>query len=191
MATVESFKTPPRELYTLLSEHLPLSVTLTRRLQFTALPGGSTSHSRVLFASTEGKLASSPKSFTAAYLDISGGPDTQMVLYSTAESDVPGDYVSQFQALVAECIKIRQSYGKTHYGGSVLLGSLDSKSQAFLETISGRVQSRSTGEYNKFFFDVDKIPDTTTALPEGMTWGTGTLDDCKVVVSRTDIPRPA
>lgn len=191
MATVEVFNIPPLELYTLLSEHLPLSLTLTRRLQFTTRPGGSTSHARVLFASTEGKLASSPRSFTAAYLDISGGPDTQMVLYSTAESEVPGDYASQFQALVAECIKIRQSYGKTYYDGSVLLGSLDSKSQTFLETNSGRVQSRSTGEYNKFFFDVDKIRDTTTALPEGMIWDTGTLEDCKVVVSRTDIPRPA
>ncbi|KAK8095789.1 Acetyltransferase [Apiospora kogelbergensis] len=96
----------PEALSRLLSAHLPHSLALLRRLQFTKFPGGITEHARILYASDvtlspppppldpgvapdEAKAAAVAMQvnypFTAAYLDISRGPETQMWIYSTME----------------------------------------------------------------------------------------------------------
>lgn len=191
LSPMEEFSSPPAELMDLLTQNLPSSLTILRRLQYTNFPRGSTPAAKVLFTSSQGPLASKPSAYTVSYFDISGGPDTQMWVYCTVEAGVSdSDYANQLKAVVAKCIQIRQAYGKTHYPDAVLLGSLDTRTLDIIQAATGRVECRPTGIYDKWILDLDDIPDGNQTLPDGMHWGTASLDDCRLVASRTDIPRP-
>ena len=123
------YSTIPEGLLKLLGDNLPYSLPLLRRIQFTKFEGGLTKTARIILVSEHGDLEgeSTPQRFSAAYLDIGGGPDTQMWVYSTVEK--PGDpdtketiiYERQLARLVDEAIGIAKEYNKElAYPGAVL-----------------------------------------------------------------------
>jgi hypothetical protein len=191
------YSTVPPGVLTILADQLPYSLPLLRRLQFTKFEGGLRKTARIiLVADSElDNEESPPQKFTAAYVDIAGGPDTQGWIYSTLEHPDQADikdttiYEEQLDKIVEECIVIAKDYGRElTYSGAVLLGTLhDSVRQLMYKT--GRVVPRETGAYDKWLFKYEDLPSDEVALPEGMNWGTATEDDCRVVISRTDIPR--
>jgi hypothetical protein len=193
---IEVYSTVPAQLVTLLSNHLPYSLSLLRRLQFTKFEGGLRKTAKICFAA-DSKLddEESPKRFTAMYIDVGGGPDTQAWIYSTYEHPDQATtndttiYEKQLDRIVQESIKIARDHGRQLvYDDAVLLGTLhDSVRELLYKT--GRVEPRETGAYDKWLFKYDDIPKDEVELPEGMKWGTATDDDCRIVISRTDIPR--
>ncbi|KAF4969949.1 hypothetical protein FSARC_2935 [Fusarium sarcochroum] len=185
-------------LLTLLNDQLPYSLPLLRRLQFTKFEGGLRKTARIILVA-DAKLDDNggdlPKKFTAAYIDVGGGPDTQAWIYSTLEHPDQADikdttvYEEQLDKLVDESVKITKAYGgKLAYPDAVLLGTLHDSVRALLLK-TGRVEPRETGAYDKWLFKYEDLPKDEVELPEGMYWGTATEDDCRVVVSRTNIPR--
>lgn len=190
---VQKFSTVPDELERLLKAHIPSSLPLLRRLQFAKYQGGSTAESKIILVSGS-DVSNQAQRFTAAYLDYSGGPDTQMWLYSTLEDHNGKDaanpeYREQLQELAQEVIRIGAEYGKgTVYPGGLLLGSLNTHVRKILEGLK-RVRGRATGYYDKWLFKAEGLSGTDSELPEGMRWDTATLADCEIVVARTDIPR--
>lgn len=197
--TTQTFKEVPPELLTLLLRFLPESLTVLRRLQFIKITTIQRPHGQIIFCSSDGPLsdtaANTINSFTVSYLDIAGGPDTQMWLFSTlqcrpSDSQETAQCKEQLDALVQQVTSINKAYGKPlHYGDSVVLGSLENHVRALFQ-IEKLVTPRPSGNYDKWVLNLDDIPASNDALPEGMVWGTGSLDDCKLVASRTDIPRP-
>jgi hypothetical protein len=194
---VKVYSTVPPGLLTLLTDQLPYSLPLLRRLQFTKFEGGLRETAKIILVA-DSQLDdenSPPQKFTAAYIDIAGGPDTQGWIYSTLEHPDQADakdttiYEEQLDKIVEECIVIAKDYGRElTYSGAVLLGTLhDSVRELMYKT--GRVVPRETGAYDKWLFKYEDLPSDEVALPEGMNWGTATEDDCRVVISRTDIPR--
>lgn len=191
--TVNTTADVPGELLDRLKTRLPSSVTVLRRLQFAKYNGAMTPATRIISVVN----SSDTSKFTAAYVDFVRGPDTQMFLYSTLEDETSPDanvddaYREQFQALVGEVDRLVADHGKLPwYPHGVLLGSLHTRVRRLLEAMN-RVEGRPTGYYDKWLFRAEDIPAVDDELPEGMSWDTATLDDCKVVVSRTDIPRTA
>ncbi|RSL55472.1 hypothetical protein CEP54_009377 [Fusarium duplospermum] len=190
------YSTVPEGLLKLLDDNLPYSLPLLRRIQFTKFEGGLTKTARIILVSEHGELeGESPQRFSAAYLDIGGGPDTQMWVYSTVEKSSEPDaketilYERQLARLTDEAIGIAKEYNKElAYPGAVLLGTIHDTTRTLLSK-TGRVEPRETGAYDKWLFQYKDIPNDKTELPEGMNWGTANKDDCAVVVSRTNIPR--
>lgn len=198
MIEPQILETVPDGLFTLLQYHLPESLTLLRRLQSIKLTVKARIHARLIFASQYGKLGSDTEqpdipSFSVTYVDVAGGPDTQMWLYSTLQDDPTAklgieDSREQLKSISDTIIKLCREYGKdTFYPHSLILGSLESNVQAILAE-SGRIQSR--GDYDKWIFDFPDIPEPASVLQDGMIYGTASMDDCRVVASRTHIPRP-
>lgn len=191
------FPTVPTGLIELLTSRLPTSLTILRRLQYTLFPSGTSPTARILFVSDTGSIGGQdgqdqPHAFTVSYLDLGGGPDTQMFIYSTIENDgvndVPeGEYDRQLESLIQMVVRLRSDHGKELvYKDSVLLGSLHSKVRRQLEGL-GRIQPRKTGEYDKWLFRREDLPSSEEALPEGMHWDKATFRDCEIVISKTDI----
>lgn len=187
----------PEGLLKLLGDNLPYSLPLLRRIQFSKFEGGLTESARIILVWEHGDLEgeSPPQRFSAAYLDIGGGPDTQMWVYSTVEKSSDADisearvYERQLARLVDEAIGIAKEHNKElAYPGAVLLGTVHDTTRALLAK-TGRVEPRETGAYDKWLFQYQDIPNDETKLPDGMDWGTASENDCRVVVSRTDIPR--
>ncbi|KAF4340911.1 gnat family protein [Fusarium beomiforme] len=194
---VKVYTTVPKQLLALLTNQLPYSLPLLRRLQFTKFENGLRETARVILAA-ESQLedrVTFPERFTAAYIDVGGGPDTQTWIYSTLEHPDNAAlkdttiYEKQLDKIIEESVGIAKEYGRPLiYGDAVLLGTLhDSVRELLYKT--GRVQPRETGAYDKWLFKYEDLPKEETALPEGMHWGTATEDDCRVVISRTNIPR--
>ncbi|KAM0420801.1 hypothetical protein ACHAPT_011462 [Fusarium lateritium] len=184
-------------LLKLLSDNLPYSLPLLRRLQFAKLEGGLTKTARIILVSEHDDLEGEPlpQRFSVAYLDIGGGPDTQMWVYSTVEKSSEPDiketlvYERQLARLVDEAVGLAKVYNKElAYPGAVLLGTVHDTVRALLAK-TGRIERRATGAYDKWLFQYQNIPDDEVKLPDGMNWGTANEDDCRVVISRTDIPR--
>ncbi|KAF5699416.1 gnat family protein [Fusarium globosum] len=194
---VRVYTTVPEQLLALLTKQLPYSLPLLRRLQFTKFENGLRETARVILVA-ESQLeegADLPKRFTAAYIDVGGGPDTQMWIYSTLEHPDNADtndtavYEQQLQKIVEESVVIAKAYGHPLvYGEAVLVGTLHDSVRDLLSK-TGRVQARETGAYDKWLFKYEDLPKEEIALPKGMHWGTATDDDCRVVISRTNIPR--
>ncbi|KAH6880457.1 hypothetical protein B0T10DRAFT_412288 [Thelonectria olida] len=194
-----TFDNVPQDLFKPLKAHLPFSLPVLRRLQYASFPGGWTSTSRVVLvhdSSEAGNSRGALTKFTVGYVDVGGGPDTQMWLYSTLEDhqeltkDETSLYEEQLDCFIRENIQIAQDYGRELvYPGGILLGSLNSKLRSLLEKM-GRVHRRPTGIYDKWLFRVEDVPENETQLPEGAYWDSrASEDDCKIVISRTDIPR--
>ncbi|KAF4457147.1 hypothetical protein FALBO_15265 [Fusarium albosuccineum] len=190
--------TVPPGLLKLLDDQLPYSHPLLRRLQFTKVEGGLSETARIIFVSESSGFEDDenpPQRFSAAYIDVGGGPDTQMWFYSTlehpSESDIKDTtiYEKQLARLVDEVISLANAYGKElAYPGAVLLGTVHDSSRALLAK-TGRIEPRPTGAYDKWLFRYQDLPDNGDELPEGMHWATADEDDCRVVISRTHIPR--
>ncbi|KAL5609835.1 hypothetical protein FOVSG1_004516 [Fusarium oxysporum f. sp. vasinfectum] len=194
---VKVYTTVPEQLLALLTNQLPYSLPLLRRLQFTKSENGLRETERVILVA-ESLLEDAvnfPKKFTAAYLDVAGGPDTQTWIYSTLEHPGNADindsavYEPQLHKIIEESVLIAKTYGRPLvYGEAVKLGTLHDSVRDLLSK-TGRVQPRGTGPYDKWLFKYEDLPKEETDLPEGMYWGTATDDDCRVAISRTNIPR--
>ncbi|CAG7566595.1 unnamed protein product [Fusarium equiseti] len=192
---VEVYSTVPTELLTLLSRELPYSLPLLRRLQFAQLEGGLRQTAKVILAAdSELSDSNNPQRFTAMYVDIAGGPDTQSWIYSSYEhpdATIKDStiYEQQLDRIVQESIEIAKEYGQElAYGDAILLGTIHDSVRELLYK-SGRVEPRETGAYDKWLFKYEDLPRDEVELPDGMYWATATEDDCRVVVSRTNIPR--
>lgn len=194
------------EVEDLLKAHIPYSLPLLRRLQTSKYchAGASTpTESRTILvtgAHDDGR-PQHERLFTAAYLDLSGGPETQMWLYSTLENaklppsrDDEAYYRKQLSELVRAVTSLVTEYGSEalHYPGGLLLGTLSTPVRRLLEDMN-RVRPRATGYYDKWLFRAEDLPPEgeLAELPRGMRWDTATLADCEIVVARTDIPRTA
>lgn len=194
---INSFNSVPQELVDLLTAELPYSLPLLRRLQFTKFPHGTSEHARVIFIS-DAELSSRPDVYTAAYLDFSRS-GTQMFVYSTLEHPRNGDdtsnddlYEQQVAELVQEVIDLRKQYGKELLFTNperILIGSLHSKIRSILEKLEGRVESRPSGLFDKWLMKRDELPLLGDSLPSGMSFDSASFEDCRIICSRTDIPR--
>ncbi|OAQ98747.1 hypothetical protein LLEC1_05164 [Akanthomyces lecanii] len=203
---LEAFITPPEGLEKLLLAHLPTSLTLLRKVQYLCRKATSTAKSpQILFASDDAPIGdgseplSRPSSFTVAYINTTAAQSTSMYLYSTLQDyqdEPPSSAVSQterqLELILQKLMQLRRAMEedlKIELPPSVVLGSLHSRIRGLWEK-TGRISPRPTGLYDKWIFDVSKVPQLDESLPEGMVWGSGTSEDCQVVASRTDIPRP-
>ena len=190
------FSTVSSDLLTLLSHQLPYSLPLLRRLQFAQLEGGLPQTAKVVLAAdSELSDLKSPEKFTVMYVDVGGGPDTQAWVYSTYEHPELATvedttiYEQQLDKIVQASIRIAKEYGqKLVYGDAVLVGTIHDSVRGLLYK-SGRVEPRETGAYDKWLFKYEDLPQDMVELPKGMQWATATEDDCRMVISRTDIPR--
>lgn len=188
----------PANLLHLLSDELPFSLPLLRRLQSTSFKNGFSPTARTIVVAEDDfdETPNFPRRFTAAYIDVGRGRDTQMWLYSTLENtrnanDAQAAKVceEQLTLLINETIKVGKEYGgPLSWPDSVLLGTLHSSVREIMMK-TGRVEPRPTGLYDKWLFKVETIPHKGDDLPDGMHWSTANVADCKVVISRTDIPR--
>ncbi|KAK8087981.1 hypothetical protein PG997_002942 [Apiospora hydei] len=223
---------PPDALLQLLSAHLPHSLSLLRRLQFTKFPGGVTEHARILYASDAalpsptngtGVTAATERDeqhqqchhpFTAAYLDISRGPETQMWMYSTLErcGSSSGGEVEQEKkekrqkalhhavSILRAARRIRDYHVATPsqsspLGPCILAGTLSEALRIALRDEAG-VASSHVSLYDKWLLDVRELPlvgnsgnSQTPLLEPGMRWGAVRREDIALVLSRSDVPR--
>ncbi|KAH7161641.1 hypothetical protein EDB81DRAFT_351195 [Dactylonectria macrodidyma] len=198
-SNVFNYSTVPDGLLQLLRGHLPLSLPLLRRLQSTAFKNGLSPTARILLVSDHGETDETPppKRFTAAYVDVGSDRNTQMWVYSTLEdqeqlnADEDTFYEGQLKVFVDELIRIAKEYGRPLvHSGAVLVGTLHTSVRRILER-TGRIVGRKTGFYDKWLFKVADIPENGVPLPDGMYWSPATFDDCKIAISRSDIPRTA
>ena len=172
-----------------LSDHLPHSIALFRRLQFMNIKGGKTTNSHVF------TLFESPEIFTVAYLDFSRGTETEMWLYSSMER-LPGSEIeTNCQEQVLEILKrvkaIENPYveanGTRATPGIVLIGSLHEKILRFLED-QQRVK-QATGPHFKFIFKAADLPPEIVLRSEDLVYSEIRKSDIPLVLSRTEIPR--
>ncbi|XWW97463.1 hypothetical protein V2A60_005445 [Cordyceps javanica] len=206
---MESFLIPPESLEQLLLAHLPTSLTLLRKVQYLRrkATSGANKFPQILLASdgatTIGDGSAplhTPGSFTVAYINTTVAQSTAMYLYSTLqdcqdepEASAVAETERQLELILQGLISLRHAMQEedtqTRIPTSVVLGSLHSRIRGLWEA-TGRISPRPTGLYDKWIFDVDRVPHLDEELPEGMVWGSGSPQDCRVVASRTDIPRP-
>lgn len=198
--TVFTFTRVPDGLLDLLSAHLPYSLPLLRRLQFTESRGGLTPTSRVLFASESGRPVQDaatyqPGHFTAAYVDPAAGPETQMWIYSTLEDGgtPPEDEKTSSQLIVSvvhQARKIsREHIGDLAYSGDILVGSLHLSVREAMKKGEVPFSMRSALGYDKWLFNVDELPIGEPRISDGMYWAPASRDDCLLAISRNDLPR--
>ncbi|RYO98731.1 hypothetical protein DL763_001992 [Monosporascus cannonballus] len=217
-ANVTRYEEVPAPLLALLGRHVPHSLPLLRRLQFTRFPGGITEHARVLWASDVELADDLPDSarFTAGYLDFPRGPETELWLYSSlerdwspaAEDDPTTAYAdhpaaSQAEAALREVKRLRDEYYLRRGGG----GGGEEESEkgrrrpqptVLIGMLSERLRRALAGRgvafpyvdtYDKWLFRAGALPQGVRALPEGMRWDTVRRGDIPLVLSRTHIKR--
>jgi hypothetical protein len=186
-------------LDSLLQTRLPYSLPLLRRIQQARARGLLTPQARVVFVSENDIATSASRTgdeavkFTATYVDVSFGPETQMWLFSTLEAEDPSTidedlYKSHLDAIVASISSLARSYGRPlTYGSAVLLGSLHTSVRKLL---ADKIEGRATGFYDKWLFRGEDLPEADGGeLEEGMAWDVPGESDLQLAVSRTDIPR--
>lgn len=199
-ATVFTSAEVPDGLVDLLSAHLPYSLPLLRRLQFTKCKGGLTPTSRVLFSSENGKApqyaaAYHPRHFTAAYVDPAAGPETQMWIYSTLENgEIPPGEEKMSSLLIVSVANETRKICKAHdgelaYPGGILVGSLHLSVREAMTRGDIPFSMRSPLGYDKWLFNVGEIQSTELGLSDGMYWAPASRHDCFVAISRNDLPR--
>ncbi|KYK61107.1 hypothetical protein DCS_02248 [Drechmeria coniospora] len=193
------FTSIPDQLIELVSDRLPTSITLLRRLQFAVRENGATANTRIIVASDTGNLGDGtlkPRIFTAVHADLSPRAPISLFMYSTLEDKsremIAGDreeHEAQVSEVVNALIRLRSQFDpEGNYPTSVLLGSVHEDVGAILIKL-GRVLPQHL--YEKWLFRVQDIPPTDLQLPRGMHWGSATAADCKLAVSRSNIPRTA
>ncbi|KAJ0301585.1 hypothetical protein COL516b_007556 [Colletotrichum fioriniae] len=210
MATI--YTSVPEGLIPLLQSHLPNSLVLLRRLQFTRFKDGMRPTARIILASdasltstisqqNDGTISDQqPCNFCAAYLDFGSTKETQLFIYSTLENAPNTTFTdeyketaeSQIAAVLGAVTQVsKQQPDNRTLPGACLVGTLATPTRDAILRAGVRVTPRQDYEYEKWLFRVDEIPDfeDRVTLPEGATWGPATERDCEIVISRTDIPR--
>ena len=173
-----------------LTQHLPNSLPLLRRLQSMQLSAGRTLDSHVL--STFGR-EDPGRDFLVAYVDLSKCPETEIWLYSSMENtEAPGNAIAceeQVLTLFARVREIEKTFeGLRQTPGIVLVATLHSRIFEILEKHS-LVRSK-TEEHLKFIFKMDTLP-AGKPLPDELFWSTIKLSEIPLVLSRTTIPYQA
>lgn len=205
-------------LVSLLSSHLPHSLPLLRRLQFTQFPGGTTEYSRILLVGSPGAedlsspapakangVVTTAPAFTAAYVDLSRGPETEAWLFSSIEScpTLPSQNEirqagDQLLALLAAIKELRDEYDssaapKRRPSSAVLFGTLNEVVRRVLLN-RGCVLPYCT-LWDKWVFSLDGLPGEALVkvqeamAREGLRWDRISREDTALVISRTKIPR--
>lgn len=207
------FTDVPQGLLDALTARLPQSIPILRRLQFTSFPNGKTPSARIIVASeTPGLLSASQNGaaagepqpgsepFTAAYLDLSRGPETNLWMYSTLEdSHLPDTSTpsltldetalceSQIMAVTDEVKRQGRAHGQLGYPNAILVGTLNNVVREVIRKHGAQVTLRS--DYNKFIFRKDCLP-PGGGLPQGMQFDEdASFEDCRIAKSRSHIPR--
>jgi hypothetical protein len=198
---VTTYTSPPTALVTLLKKHVPHSLPLLRRLQFTRFPGGITEHTKILWSSQSALADADPAGtpFTAGYLDFSRGPETELWLYTSLEHRQPtststrtvdeeaacGD---QAVLVMQEVKRVRDAYSEERKASpEILLGTLSEVTRQLLANRA--VVFPYVSIYDKWLFRLDELPTVQSPLAEGMRWSRVRREDIPLVLSRTDIPR--
>lgn len=217
---VTEFTTPvPQTEFGILREHLPQSLALLRRIQFTHYQQGTTEHARYLFATdsdgaTNGagcKRQPSPRHFAAAYLDLSKGPETEMYFYSTLEdakdlANVPSDEVEhvldlavavfQRARLAAQAATSSGAY-KLSRGGGFMVGGLHQPTYELLCHRRGLASSY-WNPHDAWLFRLGRLPELGEGLASlrgegygehGLAWDAVRREDVPLIASRTYIPK--
>lgn len=210
MATIHT--SVPEGLIPLLESHLPSSLVLLRRLQFTRFKDGMRPTARIILASdaplssitSQGKDGTTsdeqPRNFCAAYLDFGSTKETQLFMYSTLEDAPTRTFTnedkkvaeSQIAAVLNAVTQVsKQQPDNRTLPGACLVGTLATPTRDAMLRAGVRVTPRQDYEYEKWLFRVENIPDLEdrVTLPEGATWSPATERDCEIVISRTEIPR--
>ncbi|KAG7127433.1 hypothetical protein HYQ45_012623 [Verticillium longisporum] len=208
----QTFSEVPDGILDLLILHLPYSLSLVRRLQYTAAsPTGKTPSARIVVASDsppaeptrhDAGFDVTARHFTVSYFDPSRGPETQTWIYSTLEDahardssvvlaqDETAHCEKQIMAVVSEVKCIAREYDAVEplaFPRQVIVGTLHHAVRAVMRKHDVSLTHRH--DYQKIIFPFDKLPSADAALPAGLSFETTTLEDCHIVKSRTDIPR--
>ncbi|PKS06046.1 hypothetical protein jhhlp_007880 [Lomentospora prolificans] len=195
--TVLSSPQVPEGLLDLLNAHLPYSLPLLRRLQFTRFKGGSSPASRILYTPPPDTGLPQNAHFAAAYVDLAAGLETQMWIYSTLEDskDVTAEdweiCAEQIVAVAEEAKKLGRAFeGELAYPGAILIGTLHAAVVKALDTKGARIKSNSENlGYHKWLFRAEELPTAELHLEDGMHWAPTTPEDCGIAISRTYLPR--
>ncbi|KAK7458303.1 acetyltransferase [Colletotrichum acutatum] len=178
MATIQT--SVPEGLIPLLESHLPNSLVLLRRLQFTRFKDGMRPTARIILAS-DAPLSSTasqekdgttsdeqPRNFCAAYLDFGSTKETQLFMYSTLEN-APNKTLtdedkkaaeSQVTAILDAVTQVsKQQPDNRTLPGACLVGTLATPTRDAMLRAGVRVTPRQDYEYEKWLFRVDEIPD--------------------------------
>lgn len=198
-----------------LRNHLPQSLPLLRRIQFTHYPQGTTEHARYLIATdSDGAIDGgdsqgqppSQRHFAAAYLDLSKGPETEMYLYTTLEdakdiATVPNEEVERVLDLAVALLHrgklaaeevMRSGAFKLARGAGFLVGGLHQPTYELLCSRRG-ITSSYWNPHHAWLFRMDRLP----ALPggdgggpgPGLRWDVVRREDVPLIASRTYIPK--
>lgn len=197
----------PAALLAPLKAHLPHSLALLRRAQFSHLPGGTSPHAHFLFASASA-AAHHPEHFAAAYLDLSAQPETQLYLYSTLQDgstarddededeDVVVEHVLGLCAvLFARVRRIAEGAAGGVFGDGVMVGGLHEATFRLLLARRGLV-SCYWNAHEEWLFRVDELPvggegEVGVVKRLGLGWSVVRRDEVGLVASRTTIPKVA
>lgn len=186
---------PSPDLLSRLSQLLPFTIPILRRLQFMDIKGGKTEFSRVLWCAANEPGSTNTEEFAVAYLDFSRGPETEMWLYSSIEQGRQSEARNrQAETQVTELLRrireIEQSYARKSARdtpGIVLVGSLHERVFNMLRG-QGRI-AQATVPHFKFIFNVEDLPHMTPLPDKSLQWRHINKGDIPLVLSRTSIPR--
>jgi hypothetical protein len=214
---VTEITTPvPETEFGRLRGHLPQSLPLLRRIQFTHYSQGTTEHARYLIASdSDGAIGSgdrqaqppSQRHFAAAYLDLSKGPETEMYLYTTLEdatdlAAVPDDEVELVLDLAVSLLRrgklaaqeaMRTGAYKLARGAGFLVGGLHQPTYELLCARRGLTSSY-WNPHDAWLFRLERLPGAegsgAGAGPgAGLRWDVIRREDVPLIASRTRIPK--
>lgn len=197
-----------------LRDHLPQSLPLLRRIQFTHYPQGTTEHARYLIATdSDGAIDGgdhrgqppSQQHFAAAYLDLSKGPETEMYLYTTLEdatdlAAVPNDEVERVLDLAVALLQhgklaaeevMRTGAHKLARGAGFLVGGLHQPTYELLCSRRG-ITSSYWNPHHAWLFRLERLPVLPDGGPgpgPGLRWDVVRREDVPLIASRTYIPK--
>lgn len=198
-----------------LADHLPQSLPLLRRIQFTHYPQGTTKHARYLIATdSDGAIDSAnregkppgPRHFAAAYLDLSKGPETEMYLYTTLEDAedlvaVPDDAVERVLDLAVALLHrgklaaqevMRAGAFKLARGAGFMVGGLHQPTYELLCSRRGLTSSY-WNPHHAWLFRLDRLPGGGGRSGDdpgpGLRWDVVRREDVPLIASRTKIPK--
>ena len=204
---IEDNPHPYPHLITLLQTHLPHSLPVLRRLQFTTFPGGSTPDAHILYAHSPGPTLSSndtpPPHFAVAYVDISKAPETESWLYSSLEAFLPSSSASDRNVCVEQVLALLmrmqdiEAAQKGRYAerrGRVMVGSMH---DGVLELLLARgVRTSYRNLHDVWLFRVEDLPEIAGegnggkgVLDGEMRWDVARREDAALIQARTHLPK--
>ncbi|KAI8311703.1 hypothetical protein K4K61_011623 [Colletotrichum sp. SAR11_59] len=159
----------PDGLIPLLESHLPNSLPILRRLQFTRFPGGQRPTARIILAA-DALVSDSPRNFAAAYLDFGSGIETSLFMYSTLEdssiSAADREVCEAQIGAVVDAVKAVARAQPQHrgYPGRCLVGTLATAVKEAMVRRGVGIEARQDYEYEKWLFRVED--EDTVDFPE-------------------------